>query len=444
MTEEEGWGSDPDEAQAQNNVELDVDTQIENMIVEGEACMDTKVDEAISFFQTACELENTQKQGEYKYQFQAVKHMTVLYGKKGDDKTTLSKLGHLLKLCKKVAPNEARDTLNYVLDQLTKSLPPAAMEGIYEEVVKSLKSDNEKLWQTVCIRLCRIFLDKKKYKPLDDLAEQLKASMRGPSGAYDEMKGNPFEILALQMQMLAEIKEIKKLKILHNEAMDLSGVVTDARVNAMLKECGALIYLGEKNWEKAQADLLESFKSYQQLANSKAKLMLKLLLVISMVSGSEINPMTLAEAKVYQDDPEIGPLANLRAAYEDNKISQLKNIMQTKGKKLAEDKELGEYSADFFKAIKQKILMEKISSYTNVSLSFLAKDLGVSESEVKALLVELILDQKIEGKIDESKATLEVKQSEKDVLETKRYVALERMANTMATMYTGIIDSVCT
>lgn len=211
----------------------------------------------------------------------------------------------------------------------------------------------------------------------------------------------------------------------------------------MLKECGAMIYLAEKNWESAQADLLESFKSYQQLANPKAKQMLKLLLVTSMVSGSEINPMMQSEAKVYQDDPDIGPIAQLRTAYENNHITQLKSIMAAKGKKLADDKELKEYSADFFKAIKQKILIEKIMSYTSVSISYLARDIGVSDAELKALLVELILDERVDGKIDESKGLLELRSSERDVLEAKRYVSLEKMANNMSTMFSGVIDSIC-
>jgi len=37
--------------------------------------------------------------------------------------------------------------------------------------------------------------------------------MRGPDQSYDEKKGSPFEILALQMQMYAEMKESKKLKV---------------------------------------------------------------------------------------------------------------------------------------------------------------------------------------------------------------------------------------
>ena len=41
------------------------------------------------------------------------------------------------------------------------------MEGIYEEVMKVLKSSNEKLWQSVCIRLCRMYLESRKYAQLD-------------------------------------------------------------------------------------------------------------------------------------------------------------------------------------------------------------------------------------------------------------------------------------
>jgi len=41
------------------------------------------------------------------------------------------------------------------------------MEGIYQDVIHQLKATNEKLWQSVCMRLCRIYLEKRKYKELD-------------------------------------------------------------------------------------------------------------------------------------------------------------------------------------------------------------------------------------------------------------------------------------
>ena len=47
-----------------------------------------------------------------------------------------------------------------------------------------------------------------------------------------------------------------------------------------------------------------------------------------------------------------------------------------------------------------KALQIKIKPYTTVSLKFLASELKVSEEEIKTLLVELILEGKIQGKID--------------------------------------------
>jgi len=44
-----------------------------------------------------------------------------------------------------------------------------SIEKIYEEVNTFLKKSNEKLWQAVCMKLCRMYLDKKKYKELDQV-----------------------------------------------------------------------------------------------------------------------------------------------------------------------------------------------------------------------------------------------------------------------------------
>eukprot|EP00826_Nyctotherus_ovalis_P063769 TRINITY_DN9352_c0_g4_i4.p1 TRINITY_DN9352_c0_g4~~TRINITY_DN9352_c0_g4_i4.p1 ORF type:complete len:443 (-),score=181.64 TRINITY_DN9352_c0_g4_i4:149-1477(-) len=440
MSFEEEPGDEWGDPMPQDNEVLDSKVQIENMFYEAEAMLDKKPEEALSLFQTVIEMEEQEQ--ECNYQFKALKNIIVLNAQRKEIGESRSRLKRLLKICHKVAQNEARDTLSYILDQLTKMISPGDMQEIYQEIVGQLKGTNEKLWQSVCTRLCRSYLEKQMYKELDALAKEVKSSMRGPGGAYDEKKGSPFEILALQMQMYINMKDIKKLKELDGEATGLSGVVTDAKVNAMLKECSSIILLSERNWEEAQASLLESFKSYQQMANPKAKQMLKLLLITSMVSNSEIDPMTLAESKVYQDDPDIQPLAKLRKAFQDNQITELKRIMNSSGRRLSSDKEIAEYAADFFKAVQQKIVVEKIASYSSVSIKYLAQDLGVKDKEMMGILVELILDERINGKIDESKGFLELTASEKNMLEKKRYMALETMSNTLATMFKGIVDSI--
>lgn len=46
------------------------------------------------------------------------------------------------------------------------------MSNIYEEVMTVLKTTNEKLWQTLCIRLCRVYLEQRKYKALEEVRMQ--------------------------------------------------------------------------------------------------------------------------------------------------------------------------------------------------------------------------------------------------------------------------------
>lgn len=51
-------------------------------------------------------------------QFKAVKNIIMIYGQKKNIEEVRSKLKRLLKICHKVAQNEARDTLSNILDQV--------------------------------------------------------------------------------------------------------------------------------------------------------------------------------------------------------------------------------------------------------------------------------------------------------------------------------------
>jgi COP9 signalosome complex subunit 2 len=86
----------------------------------------------------------------------------------------------------------------------------------------------------------------------------------------------------------------------------------------IIKECGGKIQLGEKKWSAALEDLFECFKFYQESGNAKAKNILMYVILASMLSHSTINYADTREAKVYQDDPQIAALKNLRTAYEKN------------------------------------------------------------------------------------------------------------------------------
>ena len=94
--------------------------------------------------------------------------------------------------------------------------------------------------------------------------------------------------------------------------MNLTAVINDPRVMGIIKECGGKMYLSEKKWDLALEELFECFKFYQEIGNIKAKTILFYVILASMLCSSEINHADSREAKVYNDDPQVATIINLR------------------------------------------------------------------------------------------------------------------------------------
>lgn len=79
--------------------------------------------------------------------------------------------------------------------------------------------------------------------------------------------------------------------------------------------------MGEKKWDRALNEMFESFKSYQESGNTRARIVLKYVILASILADSEINYATTREAKVYMEDKEIIAITQLRTAFEQNDIN---------------------------------------------------------------------------------------------------------------------------
>lgn len=63
-------------------------------------------------------------------------------------------------------------------------------------------------------------------------------------------------------------------------------------------------------------------------------------------------------------------------------------------------------------------------------------------SEVKTLLVELILEQKIQGKIDQVNGFLELEAAEKNRVGTRKQQAIQKWANTLLSLHNSLTERV--
>lgn len=86
----------------------------------------------------------------------------------------------LLKLINKVARNEFSDAINNILDAVQTHLyeNPNEQREMYQLTLEHLKSNNERLWFNISLRLGKIYLDLKQYDHLDKLLTELKESCR--------------------------------------------------------------------------------------------------------------------------------------------------------------------------------------------------------------------------------------------------------------------------
>jgi COP9 signalosome complex subunit 2 len=73
-----------------------------------------------------------------------------------------------------------------------------------------------------------------------------------------------------------------------------------------------------------------------------------------------------------------------------------------------EDGFIREYIDAVLRTIRTQVLVALIKPYTRIELSFVAAQLNISVDEVEDLLVTLILDNRIQGKIDQTQQRLEL------------------------------------
>jgi COP9 signalosome complex subunit 2 len=81
------------------------------------------------------------------------------------------------------------------------------------------------------------------------------------------------------------------------------------------------------------------------------------------------------------------------------------------------------YIGELLRSLRTQYLIDLIKPYTRLELSFLAQQLNVDKDEVEELLIGLILDGKVEGRIDQVTMRLEL---------DKQFVPIRGLSQTLS------------
>ena len=277
------------------------------------------------------------------------------------------------------------------------------LQTFYEATLRALQeAKNDRLWFKTNLKLGKLWFDKEEYGRLSRILLELSKSCQGEDGADDPKKGTQLlEVYALEIQMHTATKNTKKLKSLYSRALAIKSAIPHPKIMGVIRECGGKMHMGQREWEAARNDFFEAFKNYDEAGVGRRVQCLKYLVLANMLMNSDINPFDSQEAKPYKNDPEIVAMTNLVSAYMRNEINAFEKLLKANSRTVMGDPFIRQYIEDLLQNIRTQVLLKVIQPYTRVSIDFLAGQVNIPPAQVEQLLVTLILDGLIDGKIDQ-------------------------------------------
>lgn len=337
----------------------------------------------------------------------------------------------LLDFIPHVTRNESGEAIDRVLSATAASRDFNFLLQMYEITEERLRKmpDTERMMFNVQMKLCKTYMEKGDFEKAQEVLSQLLLSCQVDGVDDRKNRGSDLlEIYALQIKMSQSRGDSLRMKELYNKTKDLTAAVKDPRSQSVIRECWGIMFGEEGQWQRAYAEFYSAFTHYQEIGNrDKAKQCLKYVVVANMLSGGEQNPFDAREAKVYQNEPDVAAIGALRAAYEkcdvDAFSAALGEIQQ------AGDKFISTHLDSMILDFHRRAILQTLKSYRRLKLSFLASRLRVSASLVETILVQLILDGEVAGRIDQVAGVVDLTQRTGGA--AKKYAAMQQWTNTL-------------
>jgi COP9 signalosome complex subunit 2 len=420
----------------------DAKIEVENLFYIAEGDKKRNPGTALEKFQQCYELEIA-KLNEFFMRFKALTAIVLLQYQLGLRREMIANYKKLLEYAStaSVSRNDSNDAVNAILNAASDDSKESSEDGSFSEELYALTLEylkiqggqgTQRLFFSISVKLCRKYLESKRFEKAEAILKELHGLCKKPDGSDDMSKGSQLlEVYALEVQLLSAQGKSSEVKVLFEKTRNLNAEINDPRSMSIIQECWGKTYAIEGNWDQSFKEFWEAFLQYQQIGSMRAKQCLKYVVIASMLSPNSANPFSSREAKVFESDPEISAMVKLQRAYDDNDSRQFQNILSMNQKVILNDEFIMSNLEPLLQQTRSQTLLSLIKPYTRVRLSSLSGILSIPEEDVANLLVQLILDNRIQGKIDQVNGILEIEKqshSEKKFAAINQWIsALERI-----------------
>ena len=148
-----------------------------------------------------------------------------------------------------------------------------------------------------------------------------------------------------------------------------------------------------------------------------------------MLARSDINPFDAREDKAYQEEREITAMKQLRVAYDANDLGAFETTLRDKRAKILDDPFIMSFVDPLRRRMREQVLLALLKPYKRIKLDFVAKSLDLPVDAVEKILVDMILDDRVDGQIDMLNAHLVLKDGAPS--QNKKYDALTKWSSAL-------------
>lgn len=415
---------------------------VENMYYTAKSKKEDDPEQALKEFKAIVDQEDEKGDWGFKALKQSTKLLFLHLRRPSDALKTYTQLLTYTKSA--VTRNYAEKTVNGILDYVGAGkggpVEVDVLEKFYQVTKDALEeAKNDRLSVKTNLKLAKLWLDRKEYGRLSRLIRDLyDTTGNNTDGDEQSQKGTQLlEIYALEIQMHNETKNYKKLKEIYNASNSVRSAIPHPRIMGIIKECGGKMWMGERQWNRASEDFFESFRNYDEAGSPQRIQVLKYLVLANMLTGSEVNPFDSQETKPYKNDPQITAMTDLVDAYQRREVHAAEKILRDNRSTIMDDAFILSYIGELLRSLRTQYLIDLIKPYTRLELSFLARQLNVQMEEVEELLIELILEGKVEGRIDQVAMRLELDKTQS--IEKRRYAALDKWTEALESVHAAVV-----
>jgi len=226
------------------------------------------------------------------------------------------------------------------------------------------------------------------------------------------------EVLALQMQCAMEGKMTgpNGLRRLVSRASSIQSAIPHPRTLGTLHECSGKVMLFEHKWSNAKQEFFDAFRNYDESGSPRRVMCLRYITLAALLENTNISPFESPETKSLVSHEEIIPVVDLWNAFEKFDVDWFNAAVQ---KAYAGDKFACQFLPSVIRCFQFQKISEIVKAYSKVKIAFIAEQLKISVKECESIIVEFIIDGRLNGTIDQLNQVLLMKEEGADEVDVK-------------------------